>query len=57
MLNNIVAQISGEFLCEAKNSPRLLEDMAAMEKFMAESYDGRVFIELMQNADDAVLQK
>lgn len=27
--------------------------MASMEKYMAESYGGRIFIELLQNADDA----
>lgn len=48
-----VDQISKEFIAEAVNSPHLLEDMAAMEKYMAESYGGRVFIELLQNADDA----
>lgn len=30
-----------------------MEDMAAMEKYMAESYGERIFIELLQNADDA----
>lgn len=46
-------QISNEFINEASSSPRLLEDMASMEKYMAESYGGRIFIELLQNADDA----
>ena len=31
----------------------MLEDLAAMEKYMSESYDGRTFVELLQNADDA----
>lgn len=47
-----ISKISDEFLHEALSSPKLLADMAAMEKYMAESYSGRVFIELLQNADD-----
>jgi hypothetical protein len=54
MLNELINQISAEYISEAKKSPLLMEDMAAMEKYMAESYSGRVFIELLQNADDAV---
>ena len=52
MLRNIVEKISKEFIAEAVASPNLLADMAAMEKYMAESYSGRVFVELLQNADD-----
>jgi len=48
-----VKKISNSFLTEAKQSPQLLNDMANMEYYMAESYSGRVFIELLQNADDA----
>ena len=40
-------------MSEALRSPQLLSDMAQMEYYMAESYSGRVFIELLQNADDA----
>lgn len=47
-----VRTISDKFIREAKKSPTLLADMAAMEKYMAESYSGRVFAELLQNADD-----
>ncbi|MDO4468059.1 MAG: DUF3883 domain-containing protein [Bacillota bacterium] len=50
---NAVKKISSGFLKEAKQSPKLLSDMAKMEYYMAESYSGRVFIELLQNADDA----
>lgn len=53
MLHNVIKRVNNDFLNEAENSPRLLEDMASMEKYMAESYGGRVFIELLQNADDA----
>lgn len=56
-LKNAIVRISEEFLAEAKSSPRLLADMAAMEKYMAESYTGRTFIELLQNADDAQSSK
>ena len=52
MLSNVVERLSREFIDEAISSPNLLADMAAMEKYMAESYSGRVFIELLQNADD-----
>ena len=52
MLNNIIDKISNIFLEEAIASPNLLADMAAMEKYMAESYNGRIFIELLQNSDD-----
>lgn len=51
-LNQTILKISETFLSEAKNSLSLIEDMAAMERYMAESYSGRIFIELIQNADD-----
>ncbi|NMA12898.1 MAG: DUF3883 domain-containing protein [Chloroflexi bacterium] len=57
MLASIIKSISEEFLQEAIGSPRLFEDMAAMEKHLAESYSSRVFIELLQNADDAGAQR
>ena len=52
MLRKTVERISKDFIAEAVASPNLLADMAAMEKYMAESYSGRVFVELLQNADD-----
>lgn len=52
-MRRIITQISDGFIQEALSSPRMFEDLAAMEKYMSESYDGRTFIELMQNADDA----
>ncbi|PEO46724.1 hypothetical protein CN563_13200 [Bacillus sp. AFS026049] len=52
-MKQVIENISHRFLEEAKSSPQLLEDMAAMEKYMAESYGERIFIELLQNADDA----
>jgi hypothetical protein len=52
-MKKVIEKISHRFIEEAKSSPQLLEDMAAMEKYMAESYGERIFIELLQNADDA----
>ncbi|EJQ54907.1 Uncharacterized protein BWINRASL_00338 [Bacillus mycoides] len=53
LLRNTIERLSQEFLLEAENSPHLFADMAAMESYMAESYGERVFIEMLQNADDA----
>ena len=52
MLKSIIEKISHEFITEAFNSPNLLEDMASMEKYMSESYSNRIFVKLLQNADD-----
>lgn len=52
-MNNVISEISNSFIKEALASPKMLEDLAAMEKYMSESYDGRTFVELLQNADDA----
>jgi hypothetical protein len=38
---------------EALKSPTLLSDLAGLEQYVAESYDARAFVELLQNADDA----
>ncbi len=40
-------------LDEARKSPVLLSDLAGLESYVAESYDARSFVELLQNADDA----
>lgn len=53
----IVEKLHKEFLIEASSSPILLNDLAAMEKYIAESYMGRSLIELLQNADDAHASK
>lgn len=52
-MHNKIREISAWFIKEATASPRMLEDLAAMERYMSESYDGRTFVELLQNADDA----
>ena len=52
-MKDVINNISNIFIEEAKSSPRMLEDLAAMEKYLSESYDGRTFVELIQNADDA----
>lgn len=53
MLKDTINKINQDFLSEAKMSPALLHDMAAMETYMSESYSGRILVELLQNADDA----
>lgn len=40
-------------LDEAQRSPALLSDLAGLEEYIAESYDSRSFVEMLQNADDA----
>lgn len=52
-MKQFVQYLTNEFLAEAKSSPRMFEDLAAMEHYMAESYNGRAFVEILQNADDA----
>lgn len=46
-------QIRQNLLSEAIASPNLLSDLAGLEAYVAESYNNRSFIELLQNADDA----
>lgn len=53
MIKDIITKINSDFISEAKSSPALLSDMAAMERYMSESYSGRILVELLQNADDA----
>lgn len=57
MLYDVVNSVSENFIKEASSSPQLLSDMAAMEKYMSESYSGRIFVELLQNADDCNSRK
>lgn len=52
-----IEEISNNFIKEAKNSPVLFRDMAKMEKYLAESYSNRIFIEMLQNADDALSEE
>ncbi len=52
-MDNIVEVIQEQFINEAKQSPMLLADLANMEIYIAESYQNRSLIELLQNADDA----
>jgi Domain of unknown function (DUF3883) len=49
----ILEQVRKPLLDEALRSPSLLADLAGLEIYIAESYDARSFIELLQNADDA----
>jgi hypothetical protein len=45
--------VRNELLTEARHSPGLLADLANLERYIAETYSARSFIELLQNADDA----
>ena len=56
-MSSILHSITKKFLDEAMASPSMLEDIAALEKYNAESYDGKVITELLQNADDAASKK
>lgn len=49
----ILTSVRDELLGEAKRSPGLLADLANLERYIAETYSARSFIELLQNADDA----
>ena len=48
-----IQQLANSFIQEAITSPVLMNDLATMEMYIAESYTGRSLIELLQNADDA----
>jgi len=52
-MSSILHIVRSPLLNEAKMSPALLADLAGLEEYIAESYDSRSFIELLQNADDA----
>jgi hypothetical protein len=51
--NMILHSVRDELMSEAKLSPGLLTDLANLERYVAETYSARAFIELLQNADDA----
>lgn len=53
----VIDELQKQFLLEAKNSPVLLSDLASMETYIAESYQERSIIELLQNADDALSKR
>lgn len=50
-------EVRQKLLSEAIASPNLLSDLAGLENYIAESYNNRSFIELLQNADDAKASK
>ena len=56
-MKEFIDGLMNQFLREAEASPLLCADMAQMEKYIAESYNNRAFIELIQNADDACSKK
>ena len=49
----MLEEVRHPLLEEALKSPALLSDLAGLEQYIAESYDARSFVELLQNADDA----
>src|SRR5918997_4111086 len=49
----MLEEVRRPLLEEARRSPDLLSDLAGLEQYVAESYDARSFVELLQNADDA----
>lgn len=51
--SEIFSSVRDELLGEALSSPGLLADLANLERYVAETYSARSFIELLQNADDA----
>jgi len=51
--SDIFTSVREELLGEAQRSPGLLADLANLERYVAETYSARSFIELLQNADDA----
>lgn len=53
MEESILNSVRVELLAEAQRSPGLLTDLANLERYIAETYSARSFIELLQNADDA----
>ncbi len=53
MEDSIFNAVRLELLQEAERSPGLLADLANLERYIAETYSARSFIELLQNADDA----
>lgn len=53
MKETILNSVRLELLAEAQRSPGLLTDLANLERYIAETYSARSFIELLQNADDA----
>jgi hypothetical protein len=54
---SMLQAVRQELLAEAQHSPGLLTDLANLERYVAETYSARSFIELLQNADDAQAQR
>jgi hypothetical protein len=55
--NQLIAELAQAVHNEVQLAPDLLADMAKLEGYVAESYHQRTFIELIQNADDAMSQR
>lgn len=56
-MDSTFTQIRESLIQEALQSPALLSDLTGLEHYVAESYDARSFVELLQNADDAGASK
>lgn len=52
-ISSPISTLIDGLVSEASQAPRLLSDLAKIEKYIAESYKTRSLIELIQNADDA----
>jgi hypothetical protein len=57
MNRSMLEEVRRPLLDEARRSPALLSDLAGLEQYVAETYDARSFVELLQNADDAGASK
>ncbi len=55
--NQLITELAHSVHNEVKLAPDLLADMAKLEGYVAESYHQRTFIELIQNADDAMAKR
>jgi hypothetical protein len=56
-MKKYLEEVRQNLLKEAIASPNLLSDLTGLENYIAESYNNRSFIELLQNADDAKASK
>lgn len=53
MVTGILESVRGELIREATASPAMLADLAGLERYVAQTYSARSFVEMLQNADDA----
>lgn len=53
MNSTLLESVRRELVAEAQSSPKMLQDLAGLERYVAQTYATRSFVELLQNADDA----